>query len=71
MKASLGSVEYISSLFKSGDESKKIKEAVNSSSYRGDFIRAALSVNNKKVIFFLFCNLNAEENVEVCGMTSI
>lgn len=54
LKASLGSVEYISSLFNSGDESKKIKEAVNSSSYRGDFIRAALSVNNKKVTLFHF-----------------
>uniref|UniRef100_A0A5B6ZEI3 P-type ATPase A domain-containing protein n=1 Tax=Davidia involucrata TaxID=16924 RepID=A0A5B6ZEI3_DAVIN len=54
LKASLGSVEYIASLFNSEDESKKIKEAVSTSSYGGDFVRAALSVNNKKVTLFHF-----------------
>ncbi|KAG6382714.1 hypothetical protein SASPL_157574 [Salvia splendens] len=47
LKASIGSVEYITSLFTSNDESRKVKEAVNTSSYGGDFVRAALSVNNK------------------------
>ncbi|KAL2455321.1 putative cadmium/zinc-transporting ATPase HMA1 [Abeliophyllum distichum] len=54
MKASLGSVEYITSLLQSDDESKKIKEAVSTSSYGEDFVRAALSVNNKKVTLFHF-----------------
>nr|GMC97079.1 probable cadmium/zinc-transporting ATPase HMA1, chloroplastic [Ipomoea batatas] len=48
-KASLGSVEYIASLYQSEDESTKIKEAVRTSTYGGDFVRAALSVNNNKV----------------------
>lgn len=51
MKASLGSVEFITSLFNSEDESKKIVEAVSSSSHGSDFVHAALSVNNKKVMF--------------------
>lgn len=42
-------MEYITSLFLSDDESKKFKEAVSTSSYGCDFVRAALSVNNKKV----------------------
>lgn len=54
LKASLGSVEFISSLFNSKDESEKIIEAVNASSYGNDFARAALSVNNKKVTLFHF-----------------
>ncbi|PIN17737.1 Cation transport ATPase [Handroanthus impetiginosus] len=54
LKASIGSVEYITSLFTSNDESKKIREAVSTSSYGGDFVRAALSVNNKKVTLFHF-----------------
>ncbi|VFQ80824.1 unnamed protein product [Cuscuta campestris] len=50
MKASLGSIEYITSLYPSEDESSKIKEAVRTSVYGVDFVRAALSVNNKKAI---------------------
>ncbi|KAL1564188.1 putative cadmium/zinc-transporting ATPase hma1, chloroplastic [Salvia divinorum] len=51
LKASIGSVEYITSLFTSDDESRKVKEAVNTSSYGGGFVRAALSVNNKVTLF--------------------
>lgn len=47
LKASLGSVEFIASLCKSEDESRKIKEAVNASSYGRDFVHAALSVEEK------------------------
>ncbi|XP_052196373.1 probable cadmium/zinc-transporting ATPase HMA1, chloroplastic isoform X2 [Diospyros lotus] len=54
LKASLGSVEFITSLFRSEDESKKIMQAVSTSSYGRDFVRAALSVNNKKVTLFHF-----------------
>ncbi|KAL6551755.1 putative cadmium/zinc-transporting ATPase hma1, chloroplastic [Orobanche gracilis] len=54
LKASIGSVEYITSLFISEDESKRIKQAVSSSSYRDEFVCAALSVNNKKVTLFHF-----------------
>lgn len=49
MKASLGSVEYITSQFISKAESQKINDAVIKSSYGTDLVRAALSVNNKKV----------------------
>ncbi|KAK6151193.1 hypothetical protein DH2020_016125 [Rehmannia glutinosa] len=51
LKASIGSVEFITSLFTSDDESKKIQEAVSTSSYGDDFVRAALSVNNKVTLF--------------------
>ncbi|KAI3451976.1 hypothetical protein Pfo_008641 [Paulownia fortunei] len=54
LKASIGSVEYITSLFTSDDESKKFEEAVSTSSYGSDFVRAALSVNNEKVTLFHF-----------------
>ncbi|CAK9167108.1 unnamed protein product [Ilex paraguariensis] len=54
LKASLGSEDYIASLFNSNGESKKIKEALSTSSYGNDFVRAALSVNNKKVTLFHF-----------------
>ena len=53
MKASLGSVDYVTSLFNSEDESEKIKEAVSTSSYGSDFVRAALSINNQKVLFLI------------------
>ncbi|XP_058188328.1 probable cadmium/zinc-transporting ATPase HMA1, chloroplastic [Rhododendron vialii] len=52
LKASLGSVEFITSLFNSEDESKKIVEAVISSSHGSDFVHAALAINNKKVTLF-------------------
>lgn len=51
-KASLGSVEFITSLCKSEAESRKIKEAVDGSSYGSNFVHAALSVN-KKVWFMV------------------
>ncbi|KAL7101442.1 hypothetical protein ACP275_08G054200 [Erythranthe tilingii] len=54
LKASIGSVEYITSLFTSDAESKKIKEAFSTSSYGDYFVRAALSVNNEKVTLFHF-----------------
>ncbi|XP_059623941.1 probable cadmium/zinc-transporting ATPase HMA1, chloroplastic [Cornus florida] len=54
LKASLGSVEYITSLLNSEGESKIIKEAVSTSSHGSDFVRAALSINNKKVTLFHF-----------------
>ncbi|XP_026455941.1 probable cadmium/zinc-transporting ATPase HMA1, chloroplastic [Papaver somniferum] len=51
LKASLGSVEYIASLFNSEDDSKKIKEAVSTSSFGSDLVHAALSVNSKVTLF--------------------
>ncbi|KAM7516485.1 hypothetical protein LguiA_006068 [Lonicera macranthoides] len=54
LKASLGSVDYIASLFKSEGESEKIKEALTSSAYGSDFVHAALSINNEKVTLFHF-----------------
>ncbi|XP_051126787.1 probable cadmium/zinc-transporting ATPase HMA1, chloroplastic [Andrographis paniculata] len=51
MKASIGSVEYITSLFKSGEKSKEIEEAVSTSLYRHDYVHAALSVNDKITLF--------------------
>ncbi|XP_050206620.1 probable cadmium/zinc-transporting ATPase HMA1, chloroplastic [Mercurialis annua] len=53
LKASLGSVEFITSLCKSEDESKKIKDAVNASSYGGDFVHAALFVDEKVTMIHL------------------
>ncbi|KAL9378292.1 hypothetical protein Peur_029627 [Populus x canadensis] len=53
LKASLGSVEFIASLCKSEDESRKIKEAVNASSYGRDFVHAALSVEEKVTLIHL------------------
>ncbi|KAJ0040325.1 hypothetical protein Pint_27978 [Pistacia integerrima] len=52
-KASLGSVEFITSLCKSEVESRKIKEAVDSSSYGSNFVHAALSVNEKVTLIHL------------------
>ncbi|XP_061339991.1 probable cadmium/zinc-transporting ATPase HMA1, chloroplastic [Gastrolobium bilobum] len=53
LKASLGSVDFITSFCQSEDESKKIKEAVNTSSYGSEFIQAALSVNQKVTLIHL------------------
>lgn len=53
-KAFLGSVEYITSLCDSEDESRRVEEAVSTSSHGVDFVRAALSVNNQKVTLFHF-----------------
>ncbi|XP_031109441.1 probable cadmium/zinc-transporting ATPase HMA1, chloroplastic [Ipomoea triloba] len=54
LRASLGSVEYITSLYERGDELRKVQEAVRTSSYGKDFVHAALSVNDKKVTLFHF-----------------
>ncbi|XVF61254.1 hypothetical protein PTKIN_Ptkin08bG0115500 [Pterospermum kingtungense] len=53
LKASLGSVDFITSLCKSEDESRKIKAAVNASSYGSDLVHAALSVNEKVTLIHL------------------
>ncbi|CAA7040751.1 unnamed protein product [Microthlaspi erraticum] len=52
-KASLGSVEFITSLFESQDESRKIKDAVNSSLYGNDFVHAVLSLDQKVTLIHL------------------
>jgi hypothetical protein len=46
-KASIGSVEYISSLYRFNGESEQIKEAVKSSAFGPEFVQAALSVDKK------------------------
>ncbi|XP_021907905.1 probable cadmium/zinc-transporting ATPase HMA1, chloroplastic [Carica papaya] len=53
LKATLGSVEFITSLCKSEDESRRIKEAVNASSYGSDLVHAALSVDKKVTLIHL------------------
>lgn len=50
-KASIGSVEYISSLYRSNGESEQIKEAVKSSAFGPEFVQAALSVDKKVTLF--------------------
>ncbi|KAL8138312.1 hypothetical protein V2J09_004313 [Rumex salicifolius] len=51
LKAVLGSVDYITSLCRTAEESCKIKQAVQMSVYGDDFIHAALSVNDKVTLF--------------------
>jgi hypothetical protein len=46
-KASIGSVEYISSLYRSNGESEQIKQAVKCSAFGPEFVQAALSVDKK------------------------
>ncbi|XP_031385394.1 probable cadmium/zinc-transporting ATPase HMA1, chloroplastic isoform X2 [Punica granatum] len=53
LKASLGSIEFITSFCKSEDESRKIIEAVSASSYGRDLVHAALSVNKKITLIHL------------------
>ncbi|KAF5752867.1 cadmium/zinc-transporting ATPase HMA1 chloroplastic [Tripterygium wilfordii] len=53
LKASLGSIEFITSLCKSKDDSEKIKKAVNASSYGSNFVHAALAVNDKVTLIHL------------------
>ncbi|KAK4771857.1 hypothetical protein SAY86_013632 [Trapa natans] len=53
LKASLGSVEFVTSFCKSEDELKKIKEAVSTSPYGRDLVHAALSVNKKITLIHL------------------
>lgn len=52
MKATLGSIDFITSFFQSEDESKEIKEAINTSSYGSEFVHAALSINKKVVYYY-------------------
>lgn len=71
-KASLGSIEFITSLFKSEDESKQIKDAVNASLYGKDFVHAALSVDHK-VSYSSYCLCWSTKNrtyVTVCIFVS-
>ncbi|KAH9315020.1 hypothetical protein KI387_023647, partial [Taxus chinensis] len=51
LKARLGSLEYITSIFRNEFESRKIKEAASASSYGCDLVRAVLSVNKKVTLF--------------------
>eukprot|EP00252_Welwitschia_mirabilis_P018970 TRINITY_DN4266_c0_g1_i1.p1 TRINITY_DN4266_c0_g1~~TRINITY_DN4266_c0_g1_i1.p1 ORF type:complete len:852 (-),score=168.18 TRINITY_DN4266_c0_g1_i1:524-3079(-) len=51
MKASLGSLDYIASLFRNECLSEKIKEAAFASPYGQDLVRAVLSVDNKVTLF--------------------
>ncbi|BAT75629.1 cadmium/zinc-transporting ATPase [Vigna angularis] len=53
LKASLGSIDFITSFCQSEDESEKIKEAVNTSSYGSEYVHAALSVNQKVTLIHL------------------
>uniref|UniRef100_A0ACD5UIT8 Uncharacterized protein n=1 Tax=Avena sativa TaxID=4498 RepID=A0ACD5UIT8_AVESA len=50
-KASIGSVEYISSLYISNGESEQIKQAVKCSAFGPEFVQAALSVDKKVTLF--------------------
>ncbi|XP_021633151.1 probable cadmium/zinc-transporting ATPase HMA1, chloroplastic isoform X2 [Manihot esculenta] len=59
LKASLGSIEFITSLCKSEDKSRKIKEAVNASPYGSDFVHAALSIEEKVTLIHLEDRLRA------------
>ncbi|XP_042973272.1 probable cadmium/zinc-transporting ATPase HMA1, chloroplastic isoform X2 [Carya illinoinensis] len=53
LKALLGSVDFITSFCKSADELRKIKDAVNASSYGNEFVHAALSVDQKVTLIHL------------------
>ncbi|CAI8609318.1 unnamed protein product [Vicia faba] len=53
LKASLGSIDFITSFCQSDDESKKIKEAINSSPYGSEFVHAALQINRKVTLIHL------------------
>jgi len=46
-EASIGSVDYISSLYRSNGESEQIRAAAKSSAYGPEFVQAALSVDKK------------------------
>ncbi|XP_066376662.1 probable cadmium/zinc-transporting ATPase HMA1, chloroplastic isoform X2 [Miscanthus floridulus] len=50
-EASIGSVDYISSLYRSNGESEQIRAAAKSSAYGPEFIQAALSVDKKVTLF--------------------
>ncbi|CAD6335687.1 unnamed protein product [Miscanthus lutarioriparius] len=50
-EASIGSVDYISSLYRSNGESEQIRAAVKSSAYGPEFVQAALSVDKKVTLF--------------------
>ncbi|AQK66549.1 putative cadmium/zinc-transporting ATPase HMA1, chloroplastic [Zea mays] len=50
-EASIGSVDYISSLYRSNGESEQIRAAAKSSAYGPEFVQAALSVDKKVTLF--------------------
>lgn len=60
MKASLGSIDFITSFCQSEDELKKIKEAINASSYGSEFVHAALSINKKVVCCQILIRFSGE-----------
>ncbi|XWS33558.1 hypothetical protein CRYUN_Cryun22dG0093500 [Craigia yunnanensis] len=51
LEASLGSVEFIPSLCKSEDESRKIRAAVNASSYGSDFMHLRYQDTNELLLY--------------------
>lgn len=53
LKASLGSLDFITSLYESDTKSKKIKEAASTSSYGSEFVHAALAVDGKVTLIHL------------------
>ncbi|KAJ1285594.1 hypothetical protein BS78_03G290800 [Paspalum vaginatum] len=65
-EASIGSLDYISSLYRSNGESEQIKAAAKSSAYGPEFVQAALSVD-KKVTPFHF---EDESRPGVCEVIS-
>lgn len=53
LKASLGSLDFITSCYKSETKSKEIKEAASTSSYGSEFVHAALAVDGKVTLIHL------------------
>ncbi|XP_044396537.1 probable cadmium/zinc-transporting ATPase HMA1, chloroplastic [Triticum aestivum] len=51
--AAIGSVEYISSLYRSNGECEQVQEAIKSSAYGPEFVQAALLMD-KKIFLFMF-----------------
>lgn len=69
-KVSLGSVDFITSLFESQDESRKIKNAVNSSLYGNDFVHAVLSLDQKVTLIHLEDQLRREVSKVITELKS-
>ncbi|XP_038900941.1 probable cadmium/zinc-transporting ATPase HMA1, chloroplastic isoform X1 [Benincasa hispida] len=53
LKASLGSLDFITSCYQSESKSREIKEAANTSSYGSEFVHAALAVDGKVTLIHL------------------
>ncbi|XP_048530422.1 probable cadmium/zinc-transporting ATPase HMA1, chloroplastic [Triticum urartu] len=49
--AAIGSVEYISSLYRSNGECEQVQEAIKSSAYGPEFVQAALLMDKKMTLF--------------------